>query len=236
MRTMFFVGFDPNKDTNRAFLRELRCLISFDADKRGKLLKAVFDILDIRSEKARKDRVETLAKEIKIPLPDVYSALGSCNFLMESLARDENKADKPINLGEDLRELTGISAEETSRFVEVVENIKRDAVDKYKVQKKRKSFEAGVLPSFRGCGVTVEMRAVIDDKFGFGMDLEKYKPKIVGHAPVISVHLHTDSGVLDEFIFQASPEELQLLVDNLRAALTEAEAFKKYISIKRGKE
>jgi len=235
MRTMLFLGFDPNLDRNKQFLRDLRSLIILDADKRRKLLEAVFEVLDIKSDNARKERIERLAKETKVSLPEIYSALESCSFLVEHLAKDECKEDKSTDLGEDLRELTGITEAETNRFVEVVENIKHDAVDRYKVQRMKKAFEAGVLPSLQSCGATVEIRALIEDRYHFGMDPDKYKPTITGYAPVISINLSVDSGVLNEFIFQATPEEVRFLIGKLRATLTEVEAFENYISKKRKK-
>lgn len=144
---------------------------------------------------------------------------------------DEVSKDKASDLGEDLREIAGLTAEESATFVEIVENLKSGAVAKYKTLRTRKSYEAGVLPSLSGVANSVEFRAVTEEAFKLGAQPEEYKPKLVGHVPVISIRLKVDSGHVGEFVFQASPEELQLLIDSLNAALVEIKAFEKHLGI-----
>jgi hypothetical protein len=234
MRTILFTSFDPTSEANKQFVRDLRTFLKMNSDIRLAVLGLTINVLNERTEKGRRDTIEKFSNEKRLPLPEILSAAESCRFLIYALAKDECRDDKSPDLGEDLRELTGLTAQETAAFVETIDKIRSDFLEIYRTTRKKRVYEAGVLPSLKSCGNTVEFRAIIEDRFRFGMVADDYHPRILGYAPVISVHLSTDSGFVDDFSFQASPQEISLLIDNLRAALREAEAFEAHLSIERG--
>ena len=89
--------------------------------------------------------------------------------------------------------------------------------------KTKQMYEEGVLPSLRSVGTTVELRGVFDKVYRSGTPLENYSPELKSITPVISIIISVTRGDPKEFMFQATPREIDSLIDHFEAAKKRAE-------------
>lgn len=94
----------------------------------------------------------------------------------------------------------------------------------YENFRRQEDFRAGLFPSLKGIGTTVELRGVFDEEIQFGEAVESYATRVqldetCPVLPITSVALTFDSGDPDRFCFQASPDYVRWLIEELRAAL-----------------
>ncbi len=110
------------------------------------------------------------------------------------------------------------ASEFTSYMSAVTSKIKSDVLDTRDVQ----TYQAGVLPSLKSLGTTVELRGIFDQTYRIGSPLEEYSPKLKSVTPIISVRISVDKGDIRDFYFQATPREIDILINSLIAAKTGA--------------
>lgn len=227
MKTRFFADFDPNREENKVFVRDLRDLLRLSPENRGHFYKAILDSTRTFDPMQDEEILQRLTQDTKQVRPHVDCAFRALRFLAKQLTRDEFQMDSPDDLAEDLRDLAVIQADEAKAVAQVIAHAKSELFPEYSKIALARAYSGGVLPSLRSIGTTVELRPVIEPYFRLGMRPEEYKPKIVDQVPVISVHLTVDSGPAKEFVFQTSPDELEAIVRRLQGTLMDLHLLEK---------
>ena len=84
----------------------------------------------------------------------------------------------------------------------------------YDFSRMQSTLQSG-LPSLSSSEVSIAVKPVFKKPYDYNEDdIVKYKPEIIGYAPVVLIQLEkTDS--FDAFSFQIEPEEFNRLISNL---------------------
>src|SRR3989344_3709937 len=157
-------------------------------------------------------------------VPNRQTALAAYRFIryfFKIFADDSTKEDSPEDIVKDLEGI-GLSSNITCLIAKIIELIKQEA-KWYEYNRLKESFSSGLFPSFRGIGTTVELRGVFNREIKYGEKVEDYakEAKLEEKSPmvpVISIAITLDSGTPSRFIFQASPEETEWLIEELKAS------------------
>jgi len=224
MKTRLFYTTCESRDNALSFLRDSKVLLSLSDEIRGELLGMVAE-LEAEAITGRQwvEKLEALASKHRIPVVDVTSAMQVLRFLTGQLTNENYKDDSTEDLADDFtwaaREYgVPLESEHKDLFRDTLKELRLRVIPKYEKIKRRRSAANGVLPSISSFGTTVEVRAVVENRFHIGMKAAQYEPKIVDFVPVASVSLGVDSGPIERFCFQLSEEELDALIEELRSA------------------
>lgn len=223
MKSALFYSISQDSDSARTLLLDLCTVLRLTGDQREACLSAICDVAESAMTRAQEREVsEQLALDQDIPRVDAAAVLRALEFLARQLANEEFAADSIEDLSADLQESAmaheiDISDADILVFAELLTTLRESIVPEYKKIRTRKVHAIGVLPSLKSFGTTVELRAITEDKFRVGMSADEYEPEITGLVAVVSVRLTTDSGLADEFCFQASAEEFDVLIEALKA-------------------
>ena len=149
--------------------------------------------------------------------PDILRALKVLLFISSEWDPTRDTAE---GFAKDLTDLGFIPAEnvaEAQKFlVALFGEIQKD-----NLRRLQKTFANSLLPSFTGVSSLIDFRAVFDQPYRFGSELESYQPRCVGFVPVVLVRLRRDGSEFKTFEFQCEPRDLELLISHLQAALKE---------------
>lgn len=235
MKSQLFSKFDPSSKENDEFATDFARLISLPDKALSACIDSLPDLLLAKTETRTTELYDRLHEQTGQSYIDLRSSVFCMEFLTVKSLESDKKSDTPEAWADDLRGLKIIDSDDLERkFVALAERLKREIAPQYELQLRRREFAKGVLPSIKSMGTTVELRAVQRDKYKIGENFDNYKSKIEDVVGVISVHITTDSGSFDDFHFQASEEELEYLIDTLRAALDDLESLKSFKSPERG--
>jgi len=136
------------------------------------------------------------------------------------------------DIATDAIELDLIPKESKSSFTRLLKICKEVAHDEYHYLKKKDMYVTTGVPTIASLTVTVSMRAIFDDPFKPGQNIQNYNPVCEGIAPVgnISLQVSSDSPVKNIY-FQVTPQELDVLIGHLTAAKKEIETMIDYIGL-----
>ncbi len=224
MKSALFYSISRDSDSARTLLLDLCTVLRLTGDQREACLSAICDLAERAMTRAQRRKTsERLALDQDIHRVDAAAAIAALEFLARQLSGEEFAADSTEDLSADLQESAiaheiDISDADILVFAELLTTLRERVVPDYKKIRSRKAHTTGVLPSLTSFGTTVELRAIIEDTFRVGMSADEYEPEITGLVPVVSVRLTTDTGLADEFCFQASAEEFDVLIEALKAA------------------
>lgn len=228
MKTVFFKDFSLRDIKDSTFQRDLQSLFELWPDHKEKFVRAILVSAGVLTKGQQEQIIKELADDVKTSFPEVCMAFDVLRFLVKRLSEDDYQQDTPEALQEDLSDMEIIVDEQKALFISLVKSIKSELIPQHEKLAKRRMYAAGVLPSLRSVGTTVEIRA-ISEALPLGKSISEFRANIEGYVPVVSIHLSADSGTVDEFAFQVSTDELMALIDKLQAAKIEVEAFEKYI-------
>jgi hypothetical protein len=138
-------------------------------------------------------------------------------LLLEVFLLDITAGDTPEALVNDLIDAGLVTKTGRERVLRTVGLLKGEILPEYKRLRRVRQVGSGVLPSFKGVGVTVELRAVLDPAYESGKaSPEDYKPELIAWLPIASIAMTTDT---DERIgFECDAEALDILLDHLQVA------------------
>lgn len=228
METMFFESFDPSAETNRVFLRDLTTLLELSDGITASVEKEHLNA-QRKVGGMRQNEKQALASKLGIPLTKLSSCLDVIEFITRRLSRKAYQDDTADGLAKDLVEVAPDANLNKHDLVKLFANLKDKIVPEYKEIRKKKLDSVSVLPRLRAVHTSCELCPIAEHEFELGDSVKDYDPEISGYVPVISVKLLSSSENLKEFIFQASPEALEYIIEHLKAALINAKAFEKFI-------
>jgi hypothetical protein len=137
---------------------------------------------------------------------------------MRELQDPDVGSDTPDAWVADLIDLGMISTEQAPAVSTLFKAVFDARVSGLFEMEQRRNREIGVLPYLKSVGTTVELRGVFDRSFRLGDDLGSYAPQLLSVTPIVSVSIGLDSGTPEGINFQASPDDLQFLIEVLKAA------------------
>lgn len=232
MNSRLFSRFDPETDENRELKKGLRSLLGLSASARDACIRQLPDFLLAVTLEQSKRIVKDLEDEENVSGLESTSAFRIGRFFLQAMERESTREDSAQAWADDLIELDFLSRPESASFVEIVERIRGDILPSVGPELRQREYATGVLPSLRSCGVTAELRGVVEDNFHWGNPVDEYHPKLLGVVPVASIHIGVDAGPQTDFYFQASKSDLQLLIDSLVAARIDLESLESCVQFR----
>ena len=221
MRTSIFNNF---ADLPKEFREDFHRLWQMPKQVRLKLISHVASVAKARTSSERKLATDAATQGTKQSPADllrvlklllyVYEAWNPIHDTSESFQRDL------IDLGLVPEGKTG----EAKLFLaDFLAQVGKD--NAYRLEK---MFAASLLPCYRSCNTLVDMRAVIQNPFGAGLEdkLEEYEPLCVGFVPVVVVKISRDMGDPVSLEFQCEEDALKDMIETLQASLKDLKAAK----------
>lgn len=239
MKTALFYMISRDSRVAKQILSDLVELFTLDDVKRSACIEGVLKIAS-KSMTANQatDVIEEIASNYSIDVIKTRASIQVLQFFLEYLTDDNFKNATTDDLCDDLLDcfnLIDIEPVENSRQVfSIILDCIRDKslVDNYKNIINRKEAASELFPSLKSFGTSVELRPIIGKHFRIGDTVDAgYDPDIQGVVPVIWVKLRTDSGVIDEFSFQATEEDIEALIQELRASQIVISRLQEYMHI-----
>ena len=201
-------------------------------NKQEAVLSALPGIYMTASTRQRRLLVESLANEHKIGLDAVVKAIGLLTFFLDAFTNRDLPADDYKSWGADLVEDGAITAAEQPAVDSLVAELRDKTVPAIKPKAMRQAAEGGVLPTFEGCGFTVEVRGVRENFYRRGMDVQReYEPEVVDHVPIASFHIAIDAGYPRDFYFQIGLDDIDYVINMLTAAKRDIAALEEYLNL-----
>ena len=201
MKTVLFKDYNLKSIQNSTFQRDLESLLILWPDHEAEFIQAVVKSARVLTQAQQEEIVRRLADDLNLHFPEVCMAFDVLNFFVKRLSEEDYLQDTPEDLQADLSDMEIIGDDLKDLFISLVTRIKSEVTPEHKKNAKRRMYAAGVLPSLKSIGTTVEIRA-ISEPLPLGRSVSEFTATIEGHVPVISIHLSADSGAVDEFAFQ----------------------------------
>lgn len=234
LKSRFMQQLDLESDDAKVFVRGLKAVESLSENVLTELARGVPEIHRLRTSHQVQQFIERQTSALGMPRGQAGQVVDHVMFpLLRAFAGkfgEAVKTDSPQALIEDLVGLGLISEGEKAKFLKMVTLLKTEIAPIYEKQQRLQSHAAGVLPSWKGIGATVELRAVLGSNYKMGDDVENYKPACVDIVPVASISLRVDQGEPERFYFQLTEHELKDLIDNLKATLKDLQEFKQHVT------
>lgn len=224
MTSLLFKEFDPKSKKNEQFAIDLSHALDLDPNAVSTLVDAL-PVLAASATKVETERVTgPLFEQTGLGLLDLEHIANVARFFLSQFDDDRLSADTDEVWADDL-ETQGLIDETTRpRFAQFLTAV-RAIYPRYRRASRIDTYKVGVLPYLHSCGTTVELRGVFGKAYEWGNDLGDYVPELVTAVPVISVRIGLDSGTPRQIVFQATPENMKLLVTSFQAALRDADTL-----------
>ena len=230
MRSRLFSEFDPESKDNDLFAKHLKMAMTLTDAQAATCISAFAKVRLARTQMETRQHLQALEKETHLPLKQIDQALSVVQFFFRNMMRDDYKADTTEEWAEDLGQLDLLNDDEKPRFITLIEGLRSQVLPAIENDIRRRTYGEGVLPTLKSCGTTVEMRAVQKDRYHWGESLETYVPQIMDITGVVSIHIGLDEGTPEDFYFQASVDDLDLLIQQFTAAKKDLHALDRFIS------
>jgi hypothetical protein len=229
MKSFFFSAFDVHSEANKEFLNHLKILMSATKEQREIVLKSVPDIQRAKIRSDRDKIVKNISQKTGLTITSIADIVNFISFFLRQIEDQglEVRRDIPESWGDDLVYLGILDSELKEDFVDFMKALKNISDTEYIPLLRQRRAEIGVLPSLSSTSTTVELRGVFDTSYISGSPIEDYLPKAMSVVPVISVAISVDIGEPSRFVFQATPEELNLFIDDLRSTIKQADALRR---------
>ncbi len=230
---LFAAVFDDREGDNaKTFQRHLRETLALSDEDRDACLDALPQIRLARTTGEMKQVVDALVRNRPVGRSKLEHAIGVMSFLLDALLTDDVPDSDPPLWADDLEHELGW-LDETTRppFEQMLQRLHKDAARKLEPEIRRRRAAGGVLPTLKTFGITVELRAVRKDFYRSGTPIEAYRPQILDTTMIASVHVGVDVGTPDDFYFQADEDDIDYLINCLKAAKKDMKALRAYLNL-----
>ncbi len=151
-------------------------------------------------------------------------------FLDAFLIRDFPDSDWEL-WASDLEEAGHLDSTTRPVFEAMIASIRSELATQVEPENRRRRAAAGVLPVFKGCGVTVEVRSVREDFYRRGNPIEEFEPQVVDTTTVASISITVDEGPFKDMYFQADESDIDYLISMFQAAKKEMAALRAFLKL-----
>ena len=211
--------------------------ISLQADLRG-LLNQKDEVLEIvygeycnpRIENNRDILIQVLQEKTSLDVVSLKSLLRIIGFFIYAGKAKDTENDSPKDWVADLLTEGLVESKDSTKLLKIVSYINEDVSKLNENVACLRRAESGVLPNFTSIETTVELRAVNKNSFSITDNISEYLPDIIDVAGVVSVNLSVSRSVNENVCFQATPNEIRHLINELESALMDIEALEKYVN------
>ncbi len=233
MKSKLFDNFDPEEDRNKALQRDLGRFLGMSGPQRDACVAALGELAISYTRDASRQLMEKVQRETGCSGVTVEGVLHMLRYFLSRMVDLKTRDDEPQAWGEDLVSYSYLKPDETPIFIDHMDRIRREIVPNVTAHLRQREYSAGVLPSLREIGITVELRAVREDIYHWTTPVDQYQPRIIDVVPVASIHIGVDTGYPEDFFFQVDENELQLLIDDFAAAKKDIMELRASVSFSR---
>jgi hypothetical protein len=236
MKSRVFSRFDPSREGNKEFVRDLKCAMGLAEPQRKACLDALLGYVLARLPSDDESVLRDLEQATGLPRIRFVPALDVMAFFLKKLVAPETRSDKPADWAADLGspELALLESTEEQKAFETLAEGVLGVSGKFRTEQMRRAYAYGVLPVLKSCGHTVEARAVQEESYKWGDSPDEYVPRIVDMVSVVSLHIATDSETEPDFFFQVREDQIDYLIGELLAAKKEVASFKTFLLTNKG--
>lgn len=232
MQSRLFDRFDAEAEKNKALETDLRVFLGLSDEQRTACIQSLAELSLAQTKTLTEAVLERVAKQTKCSGLALVQVFGLLDYFLRHMRDEETRADTPRQWSEDLVSLAFVTPPEAVIVEQWLTRVHREVLPEVEPVLRRRLYAAGVFPSLTQFGATVELRAVQDKKYRWGLPVGEYVPRILDIVGVVSVHIGVDRG--DDFCFQVGEHELDLIIDSLIATKTDLQALRE--SVKFGRE
>ncbi|MCH8151184.1 MAG: hypothetical protein IH830_02280 [Planctomycetes bacterium] len=236
MKSRLFSGYDPNAKDAEDFSRDLRATLELSEEHLSQCLRTFPEMRRAGLKRVRDAFFKDLEQRTELSRLCLKQALSVMGFFVDHLLGDDKREirrDTAQEWADDLEHLKVIESNHRTAFLGLAADLVATA-SSLERERLRREAEAGVLPVFRSCGVTIERRAVQEDIYHWGEPIDDYQPEMVDSVNIISVHIGFDGGDPSDVYFQMAEQHVDYLIDQLVAAKKDLVAFNRFLEQSRG--
>lgn len=225
-----------NNEGLEAFKKDIEFLSEIHPEK----IESIFDFIKkaicTLTEKEEIEIYDEMLKQEAVPIRQTaVLSHRAINFFFEKFYDEKTKEDTLEEIFSDLIVL-GFKEENLQSIKKLLTLIKQNS-EWYEQYRLKKSFSAGLFPYLKGIGTTVELRGIFNRGIYIGEKIDSYIKDVKINkdnplVPIISISITLDSGTPDRFCFQASPEKVEWLIEELKSALHKSKMLGKEFNIK----
>jgi len=231
MQSKVFDRFDPEEEKNKALETHLRVFLGLSDEQRVACVQALAELV-LAQTKALTDAVlERLAKQTSCSALALGQVLHLFQFFLRQMRDDDTRSDTPKLWSEDLVSLGLATPPEAAIIEQWLTRVRDEVLPEVEPVLRQRLYAAGVFPSLTQFGATVELRAVQEKKYRWGLPVSEYVPRVLDIVGVVSVHVGVDQG--NDFWFQVGEHELDLIIDSLVAAKADLRALRESVKFAR---
>ena len=177
--------------------------------------------------------VEAAAEKLGIQESAIRSAIAVSEYLMRHfLWKGEAVSDDPNIIAQDLVEMYELPKKFLDTLKEFLLRIKNLAEQQAELSIIRRAHAQSTLPNIKSLSTAVDFRAIFNEDFSVGQNLDDFSPQCYGVIPVGLIQLELSEGSKREFYFQASKKDIRLLIDCLRGLEKQIEIAKEKLNLK----
>jgi hypothetical protein len=228
MKSQFFRIFNSDDQDNKGFFLDFEKILKIDPKKAEYLLINTNKLFDSETKDQRRAFALEAEKQTGLELGIIDIFYNMLFFLSRFYTENEIPVDDADLIEADIIEnklLQSFNKPNASIVLHAVfEKLQDQCIDSFKKQKSK----YGVLPSFSQLSSTVELRARLVNEYRSGLSANSYTPTVKGFFPVASFALYSDSNS-DPFFFTASKEQVEVILEKMKAIVKELEAVEQYI-------
>lgn len=223
MKSNLFSSFNPKDKDNDAFIDDVKRLMETNEAQRNLLLQVFPQLYREESLPKREPLIKNLIQKTGLNRLAISSAYALISFMVSQLDNEKINAaaDSPESWTDDLISLGILEPGLAPTFTDFMRALKQQAEKELLAIRKERVYGAGILPSLAGVGTTVELRGIFDKDYDPGTPVAEYAPQMRGVTPIISIAIFVSRGYPLEFMFQATPHDVDILIGALEAAKKE---------------
>lgn len=227
---------DVESDDGKLFVRAIETCAVLSDDVLLSLAKSIPIVIKVSTSRELDDLI--LAQTTKLGITRVQAGRAIDHLMLPIVTgfagqrSEQERQDSPELLAEELvSTLRLVSSENRLKFERLFVFLKEVVAPIVEKQEIIKRAAVGVLPSFKGFGATVEIRAALSSNFHFGDSSDQYEPRIGDLVPIASIALRVTRSEQENFFFQVDEKELITLIESLKATLKEMKTLADHVTL-----
>jgi hypothetical protein len=228
MKTKLFGSFDINDEQNKDFIDDFKSLLIIDKECIKIIIEKSVDLMSVKQKTVYLKSIDELNTKIGISQSSLLRYVSLFQFLLEQLSEPEYKSDSISNLADDILSTNKFDQSSSDKIIYIF-TLLRKKIEKGADEIILKNMTArGALPCIKNIRSTIELRAIIENGYKVGTKSSAYTPIVKGIVPIASIGIDTDIDTQSSFFFQATSEDVDVLIDKLSAIKKEFEALLKF--------
>lgn len=210
MRTQLFIDFANLSNDFKSHVDEIWTL---SRESRDQLIPAIIELLRSETTSQSKKIQEKTVDQIEAPANSVLKSLGVLEFISRTWNPIQDSAEACLEDFEALSLIPEDKREEGHSFL--LSFFK--AIEGERTKRLEKIFSHAVLPGYSGLSTAADLRAVFSNVYDTSDDqgVDDYQPELQSRVPVVLLKFSRDSGVPEEFVFQATESQLLRIIERL---------------------